>query len=362
MTSLKLRDRDAIFTREGLIFRVYGYSHPPGAFVCDPEYAPASVYKSENPRALRTFGKRDYCKFFSDEGLRFVQKEFPQYMVWHEPLQKSLVGVKRAQILHAGRPAKVLRSMLAKQPADTLLEALHEVLDLLQQKSSLTTRDFGVFGSLLHGFYHPRLSDIDLVIYGIEKLNCLRETLDTLYRETQSPLRNEFTSLKSVEGKRWKFLKYSLKEYVWHQKRKLIYALLHHKKSGRTIKAEFEPVKQWKEIRNGYSPDTRITPKGWTKLLARVTNDSEAPFMPSIYQIEPVKIFEGKHVDHIQRVVSFVEEFRMQAQRDELVVVEGNLEQVAMPNEPFHLVTLSYGPRYYEQTLKIHRTNSLELS
>ena len=39
MATLKLRDRDAIQTAEGLIFRVFGYSHPKDAYICDAEYA-----------------------------------------------------------------------------------------------------------------------------------------------------------------------------------------------------------------------------------------------------------------------------------------------------------------------------------
>jgi len=156
-----------------------------------------------------------------------------------------------------------------------------------------------------------------------------------------------------VEEKHWEFQNYSLREYVWHQKRKQVYALFHHKESGRAIKTEFEPVKRWEQIQNEYNPDARITRAGWMKVLARVRNDNDAPFMPSIYQIEPVEILKGEHVDSIQRVVSYVEEFRMQAQRDELVVVEGNLEQVSTPKQTFHQVTLTYGPRYYEQTLKV---------
>ncbi len=37
--SLKLRDRDAILTKDGVIFRVYGYIHPSGSFAsncCNP--------------------------------------------------------------------------------------------------------------------------------------------------------------------------------------------------------------------------------------------------------------------------------------------------------------------------------------
>jgi hypothetical protein len=48
-----------------------------------------------------------------------------------------------------------------------------------------------------------------------------------------------------------------------------------------------------------------------------------------------------------------MEEFRLQAQKDEVVIVEGNLEEVVSPKESFHQVTLTYCPRYYEQVLKV---------
>jgi len=353
LTSLRLRDRDAIVTDEEMIFRVYGYFHPPEAYICDPEYASCNIYTSEDPKARRTQGTQVYHKFYADEGLRFVQQRIPEYMVWYEPLQRSLVGVKKEQIMETRQPEKTLQSFLDKQPTDILLQALQTLFDQLLQRSSLSTTDFGVFGSLLHNFYHPRFSDLDLIIYGREELNHLGEALNTLYSEDGSALRNEFDSMKSVEGKHWKFLNYSLKEYVLHQRRKQVYASFNHKESGRVIKTEFEPVKRWEEIKNEYNSSIRIMQEGWTKILARVINDNDAPFMPSIYQIELVKILEGRNVDHIQRVISYVEEFRMQAQRDELVVVEGNLEQVSTPKQIFHQVTLTYGPRYYEQTLKV---------
>lgn len=353
MADLRLRDRDAIITDDEMIFRVYGYSHPREAYICDPEYASANIYKSKDPRAYRAKGKKVHYKFYEDEGLRFVQQKCPQYMVWYEPLQMSLVGVKKAQIVEARQPDKFFQSLLLKPSEDALLQALHALFDLLQQRSSLSGTDFGAFGSLLHNFYHPRFSDIDLIIYGREELNHLGEILNILYKEDTSPLRNEFDSVKSAEGKHWKFQNYSLKEYVWHQRRKQVYALFNHEKSGRTIKTEFEPVKRWEEIQNKYKSSMQITRRGWIKLLATVTNDNSAPFMPSIYQIEPVRILEGERADHIQRVLSYVEEYRMQARRDEVVIVEGNLEQVNTPTQTYHQVTLTHGPRYYEQTLKV---------
>jgi hypothetical protein len=48
-----------------------------------------------------------------------------------------------------------------------------------------------------------------------------------------------------------------------------------------------------------------------------------------------------------------MEEFRMQAETGETVLVEGNLERVVNGTDVFHQIVLSYGPRYYEQTLKV---------
>ena len=70
LANLKLRDRDAVLTREGLIFRVYGYWHLPNAYICDVEYAPASIFTSEDPRAIRQKENQIYYKFFQDQGLQ----------------------------------------------------------------------------------------------------------------------------------------------------------------------------------------------------------------------------------------------------------------------------------------------------
>lgn len=353
MDDSRLRDRDAILTQDKMIFRVYGYTHPPKAYICDPEYAAATIYESKDPRAFRTNGKQVYHKFFADGGLLFALKKYPQYTVWYAPLHKNLVGVRRTQIVEARKPDKTFQSLLLKSPEDQLLQALRALFDHMRQRSSLSKKDFGVFGSLLHNFYHPKFSDIDLIIYGRAKLEHLKQTLATLYQEENSPLRNEFATMKSVEGKQWKFMNYSLKEYVWHQKRKQVYALFNHEKSRRTIKSEFEPVRRCEEIRNEYSTQTQIAPKGWIKMLARITDDKDAAFMPSVYQIEPIKILNRARTRDIKQIVSYVEEFRMQATRDEVVAVEGNLEQVSTPERTFCQVALTYCPRYCEQTLKL---------
>jgi predicted nucleotidyltransferase len=354
LATLKLRDRDAIITREGLIFRVFGYAHPSTSHVCDVEYAPSSIFKSDNPKAFRNEGQNVFYKFYEDEGWKFIESKYPRYMILHEMLRKKVVGVSDQDVLEVRRPGATLLERIGTQPKDDLLMAARSVLDTVAESGGLSPEYFGVFGSLLHGFYHPKFSDIDLIVYGRRNVAKLCETLKELYETDSSPFKNEFETEQSIEGKNWRFRNFSLEEYLWHQRRKLIYALFDDSRSGRKIKTEFEPVKDWKEISNEYSPKSRILRRGWTKILAKVTDASEAPFIPSIYGIEPQQVLEGpREAAEVRRIVSFMEEFRMQARGGETAYVEGNLEEVTTPKSSFYQIALTYCERYYEQVLKV---------
>jgi predicted nucleotidyltransferase len=353
---LKLRDRDAIITREGIIFRVYGYFHPPSAFVCDAEYAPAKIFESTNPKAFRARGKQVYYKFYSDEGTRFIHTRYPQYTILYEPLQELLVGVSQHLIWKTRKPNEIFQRLMQKPAKDLLHKALQTLSNLVMENSGLSKRSLGVFGSLLHGFYHPKFSDLDLVVYGRKELRKLCETLEAMYKERASPLKNEFESIEAIKAKSWNFVNYSPKEFLWHQRRKTVYALFKDEGSGRAIKTEFEPVKTWNEIQNEYSPKTRILRKGWIRAVVRVIDDQDAAFMPSIYQIEPIEILQGEEAEDIRRVISYMEEFRMQVRRDEKAYVEGNLEKVVTPSETFYQIALTYAPQYYEQVLKVAKS------
>ncbi len=358
MAPLTLRDRDAIITPEGLIFRVFGYSHPPNAFICDAEYASAQVFTSNDPRAPRNGGNQTFYKFYNDEGWKLISARFPQYTIFHEMLGQRVVGIKQSDIAEVRKPEERLRALAEAEAKDELQDATQRVLSIVLQRSGLSTANFGVFGSMLHGFHHPKLSDIDLIVYGIEENAKIRETLQALYADMRSGFKNEFGSDAAMAGKQWRFKNYAIKEFFWHQKRKQIYGLFNDAKSGRIIKAEFEPVKAWSEIASEYDSKARILRKGWVKITARVTADNEAPFIPSVYGIKPLAVLIGTR-DALEavRVISYMEEFRAQAQKDETVCVEGNLEEVITPHSDFHQIALTYCPRYYEQVLKVAALN-----
>ncbi|MEM2330718.1 MAG: hypothetical protein QXL59_07830, partial [Candidatus Jordarchaeales archaeon] len=123
---------------------------------------------------------------------------------------------------------------------------------------------------------------------------------------------------------------------------------------GRKVKVEFEPVKNWSEIKNEYDPKSRITYKGWVRVEATVAEDEDSYFTPAVYYLEDVEVVSGVKVDDVVRAVTYVEEFKMMARKGDRVVIEGMLEEVQTPKRSFHQVTLSYmpGEKYYDQVLK----------
>jgi uncharacterized protein len=355
LATLKLQDRDGILTKEGIIFRVFGYSHPENAYVCDAEYASSKIFQSKDPRAPREGKDGLYYKFYNDEGMKLMAKQYPQYLFYHQMLARRIVGVNQKDIFVARKPQPRLQEIIKAVPTDPLIAATMRVLNVATDKSGLKSSDFGVFGSMLHNFHHPKYSDIDFTIYGRVQNKKMQQTMQALYEDKTSGFRNEFESEKSMVGKRWLFKNFDVADFVWHQRRKMIYGLYDDtKNSGRVIKAEFEPVKAEGEVVNEYDPNSRIIQLGWTKMRAKITNDQDAPFIPSIYGIQPLEIIKGSpEAAKATRIFSYMEEFRAQAKTGEEVTVEGNLEQIISPKGDTYQVTLTYCPLYWEQVLKV---------
>lgn len=347
---MRLRDRDAVLSKEKIIFRVLGYEHPAGGVICDAEYAPSSLFVSKNPKAPReTFWGEKYYKFYEHEGIEFVKNNFPNYQIKFEPLGKELVGLRENQISQVRLPKEKLKEVFREEGGDELIEALKKVLTEIFNRSKLRMEDFGVFGSILHDFYHPKYSDLDFTVYGRRAILELRSLLKEFYKEGAF-MANEFEVMPFKD--KWKFKRLSLKEFFAHQKEKLIYAVLIDRSFGRRIKVEFEPVRSDDELPKGKEKLERIRRVGWASAVGEIVDDSESYFMPSIYRVEVKKAIKGARAARADKIISYVEEFRMQAEAGDKVYVEGNLEEVTFDGEKSYQITLSYGERYYDQALK----------
>ena len=346
---MRYRDRDAPVTKDGLIFRTYGYDHPPDSCFCDLEYSPETLNRSEDPRALRDGLPTKYYKFYFDGGLKFAMSH-TSYRLVHKPLGLEMVGVKDWQLSRVVRPERRLKELLETE-GDPLIEACEEVLDLVTDSSSLKLGDFGVFGSLAHGFHNPEHSDIDLIIYGKRELRELRAALRGLYRG--GPLRNEFEDWTPEDPPaHWNFTHYAKEDYGAAQRRKGIYAVYPSEGLNRDVKVEFEPVRRWDEVTNEYGSTRRIEPLGRVQAVGEMPSGEEGGFMPAIYPVRLREISSDIDCRDVVRVVSFVEEFRLQIEAGEVALIRGNLERVEREDGAFHQITLSYGEDYFDQVLK----------
>lgn len=348
---VRFRDRDAPIAPEGLIFRTYGYDHPSRGCFCDLEYAPDTVYTTHDPRALREDPVNRFYKFYFDGGLRFTKDRFPQYQIKHKALNRCLVGVPVDLIDKILRPDERLRCILGKE-ADPLTDSLRQIIELVTDNSNLRIRDFGVFGSISHGFHNPEYSDIDLIVYGKKELEELRKTLLELYEGKL--IKNEYEEWTTdMPPRNWSYNRYSKEEYGWHQKRKLIYSIFLSDALNRAVKVEFEPVRKWSEIENEYQTTIQIKKLGRVEAKVEVISEEEAGFMPSIYQVDVKEIDKNIHPKDLKRVISYMEEFRLQLRDGENGLVIGELEMVETQDELFYQIALSQSTGYFSQVLKL---------
>jgi len=348
---MKFRDRDAPVAHNGLIFRTYGYDHPPDSCFCDLEYAPETLYHSSDPRAVRDGLPTKHNKFYFDGGLKYALNQDPPFKLRHEALSRDMVGIRAEELSRVVRPDEVLAELM-KRDGDPLQRTCVEVIDLITDSSNLEPSDFGIFGSLAHGFHNPLFSDVDLVVYGIEELRELRETLTEIFNKES--LKNEFDGWTPLDPPaHWNFEHLSKEDYGWHQKRKRIYAVHDADLLGREVKIEFEPVRRWDEIVNEYPETLSIRELGRVEAVGEVISGDAGGFMPSVYPISLEKIDGNIDPAEISRVVSYVEEFRLQVETGERIIVRGNLEEVETRNGSFHQITLSYGRDYFDQVLKL---------
>ncbi|WXG42666.1 MAG: nucleotidyltransferase domain-containing protein [Promethearchaeati archaeon SRVP18_Atabeyarchaeia-1] len=292
-----------------------------------------------------------------------MAERYPQYQLFFAPLQRKLVGLTLAQIAELRRPEAKLHSLLEgnRLDQDKLLVALREVLDTVTSHSKLRPSDFGVFGSVLHGFHHPEFSDLDFVVYGRRSTQVLRETLREIYSQPGLKMSNEFDEWRKwANGRHWYFKDIPLRDFCQYCRRKMVYAIYKPERLGRDFKIEFEPVRDWNEIEERYDPSSRIETLGRIRAVAEVLDDTDSFFMPSLYKIELKKVLKGMNVGPIRQITSFVEEFRGQAEAGEEVVVEGNLEKVTDSKGEYYQITLTRASNYYEQVLR--PASSLDVS
>jgi predicted nucleotidyltransferase len=201
-------------------------------------------------------------------------------------------------------------------PGDPLECEVRDLVRLLADATDIPLAAFGISGSILLGLHNPAFSDIDLLVYGADRVRRLRAVIDDLTGEGLMPLPEERRARWRAETSARFGLDRdavaSLAARRWH------YRLFR----GRYV--SLHATRADGEIREAYG-DRRYTPLGRAVVEARVTDAGEALFLPAVYRVADVRWHEGEP-GPLEDVVSFEGLYCGAAADGERILVTGHLE------------------------------------
>jgi predicted nucleotidyltransferase len=122
-------------------------------------------------------------------------------------------------------------------------------------------------------------------------------------------------------------------KFLWHERRKGF--------QGRFMNRDFfiRYIKDWDEINEKYG-DYLYEKKGYTKIKAKITDDSESIYTPCAYKVSNVEFLQGGNRSLLKEIVSFRGRFCEQAKTGETVIAQGEIEKVKNSNEIYYRIIL----------------------
>lgn len=296
------RIRDFIETKDGPIFSVVSYFHPPDRYIAFLRYYPDE--KGERQR-----GGARYKKISSTrESYEFLEKNFSEYLFFSDIAGSRIQCVPKGKISNIRLPSDVLKE-ICENPRGSYEEKISQLSDIF---NSIPQDRKGITGSALVGLQEKN-SDIDFVIYGTKNHEKARGILKEELNNKLKPLTKK--QWQEVYRKRFPLGgALDFEEFLWHENRKF-----HKGTIGGTI-FDILLVRDFGEIQEKYS-DKKFRRDGPIKAECRVVDATFAYDSPAIYKVECK--------DEIIEVASFTHTYAGQAFEGEKIEVSGFLEEVS---------------------------------
>jgi len=312
---MKTREGDILRDLNGMLFDVKGLVHPPSKVIAFPRFIPDSC-------GNRRCQGITYRKVYSiSERLRFLEQNFPHYLVYDHVFDEKLCEVPLENVKHYYNPIARLRELRRSEELDELEKDALKFLEIIKGYANVPWSKIGISGSLLVKL-HTSSSDIDPIIYGDENCRKVHEALKTLTQNSKSTVKLYSTEeLQELFKFRVKDTQTSFEDFVRTESRKV----LQGKFKNRDYFIRF--IKDWDEIKTEYGG---ICYKNvdYAKIKAEIEDDSEAIFTPCSYKIKNVEFFGGVHFP-IEEIASFRGRFCEQARTGETIIAQGKVERVA---------------------------------
>lgn len=297
----KPKDRDFLRTREGMFFCVTGYLHPPDRYTAYLKYSPdpsgrwrggATSYRREIPY---------YHVRSVAETIRYLEERYPHYVSYCPVRGFHFSMVPQEYVASYYEPRFRLREILA-HPRDRLEEIARSLAVVIGECAGVRLDNLGVTGSILIGLHDPRLSDVNLLVYGLRNA-----------RKVRSVLRAGVCA--GIDGvgeglfERWV---HEMTEWFPLTREEARYNVSQRWHYGFYRKRFFgiHPTRSDEEITEQYGKHIYRS-RGSAKIVANVVGAREALFQPAIYRVEDVRVLEGAaEAIGVDEVVSYEGRFR----------------------------------------------------
>jgi hypothetical protein len=321
------KDRDFIRTTEGMFFSVTGYLHPPGHYTAFLKYSPDA--SGEWRGAGQTY-RRDVRYYHARnvaETLRYLEQHYPHYVQYCPVRDIRFSMVPRPYVARYYVPRERMREVMAA-PHDPLEQEARDLVVEIARCAGIRMEDVGITGSILIGLHDPALSDINLLVYGLENAWRVREALragrspvirrleeETLARWVEEmmawfPLTHE--EARSNVGRRWNYGRYHGRFFGIH------------------------PTRSDAEIAERYGEHV-YRGVGAARVRGVIAGARESILQPAVYQVDEVRVLDG--VDEaagVREIVSYEGRFRDVGGVGTQIEARGKVESV--DGEPRRLV------------------------
>ncbi len=313
------KDRDFIETREGMLFCVVDYLHPPGKYTAYLKYSPAGQGKW---RRGGTAYRRELAYYHAHQvgqTLDYLAAHYPEYVDYCpvRDMRFSMIPAERVATYYC--PEARLAEVLAN-PADALECEVAALAEGLLGATGIPPAQLGVTGSVLLGIHDSAFSDIDITVYGRPAVERLAAAVREGAIPGVGPVAPEF-----MDGWRREIVEHhglTQRQVAWLETRRWNFAYYR----GRRY-LSLHPVRSDDEIGEAYGDHTSRD-VGACRLRAGVRDASDAMYLPAVYAVERAEILEGPPVSGVEQICCYEGLFGQAADAGQLVEARGKLEQI----------------------------------
>ncbi|MCK4399982.1 nucleotidyltransferase domain-containing protein [Candidatus Bathyarchaeota archaeon] len=315
-------------TRDGLMFVVVGYLHPPGRVTAYLKYVPTAEGKWDRGDTRYTRTLRYYHVTQVENTYGYLRENHPDYL-YDCPVRNITVScVPLSDVKRYYDPVERVDSLFREGPSDPLEEKLLGLVEYLQEHASVEGK-IGVTGSILTGSHNPEFSDIDITVYGREESRRVREAVLGAREEAVIRGRSEEELERWVAQRAEKF-PLSREELRRIASRRWNYGFY------KDTYVSIHPIRTDDEITESYG-DFTYSQLGEVKGTAVVVDAAESIYLPAIYRVTDPKL--EKSGIRVSEIVSYEGIYGGLFEEGEKVEFRGSLERY-MGKEEGHRVVL----------------------